>query len=58
MTPKDIFFRKYGFPVVVGAVDGTHIKIVAPKLIFKPKRIFQFKCNTCKFFAFFYYNFL
>lgn len=36
MTPEEknrakrYFFQKNGFPGVIGAVDGTHIKIMAP----------------------------
>ncbi|KAI8118753.1 putative nuclease HARBI1 [Lucilia cuprina] len=29
---KEFFYRKTGFPGVIGCVDGTHIKILAPSL--------------------------
>lgn len=29
---KEYFFNKTGFPGVIGCIDGTHIKILAPKL--------------------------
>lgn len=32
MNTMRIIEENYGFPQVIGAIDGTHIKIAAPKL--------------------------
>lgn len=29
---KEHFFNKTGFPGVIGCIDGTHVKILAPKI--------------------------
>lgn len=28
----ELIKNRYGFPKVIGAIDGTHIRIVAPKM--------------------------